>query len=398
MCVRFEPSCGYEKIHQAVFKGQTATAWVSRELGDPCWDRFLQECPLGQFQQSTMWARAKEPGGWRPLRVVLTLDDKIVGGFQILWRLRWWGAIGYLSKGPVVSAQHMEMADYTVELLRKVCRDKGLRALVVQPPDSCEQMAPRLMRCGCLSGVPVGVSMATWIFDLRDGLEAVELRMGRQTRRKVRQAVSRGVSIREGGRQDLESFFYLMLSTCKRQRVSPNPPDLQHLLALWDAARPSGCIRLIFAHYDGKPLSGLICITFGKTFTLWKRGWNGMEGARHPNELITSEALKMAVQNGYDYCDYAAFDERMARAVQKGCQLSPEQERSRNCFIMHFGGMPRLLPQALLYFPNPFLQSAFSFFHKITGRGRRGSECGGMADSSFQNRPEATEDMLQDRF
>lgn len=374
MCVRFEPSCSYERIHQAAFEGQTASAWISRGFEDTRWDRFLQESPLGQFQQSTIWARAKEPGGWRPVRVVLTLDGDIVGGFQILRLFRWWGSIGYISKGPVASAKHPELADYTVELLRKVSRGERLRALVVQPPDFCEQMGPRLRGSGFMPGPPIDVSRATWVFDLRAGFEPVEQRMARQTRRKVRQAVAKGVSIREGGRQDLESFFNLMLTTCRRQSVLPNPPDVRHLLALWDAASPLGCIRLLLADYGGKPLSGLICIAFGKTFSLWKRGWNGMEGSRHPNELITCEALKLAEQNGCDYCDYTAFDQPMAVKIQNGEPLSPEQEHSRHCFITRFGGMPRLLPEPLVYFPNPILQSAAGFLSTMRGNGREGGK------------------------
>ncbi len=368
MGVRFEPSCSYVKIHQATFKGETASAWLSSGLEDTCWDRFLQESPPGQFQQSTMWARAKKPGGWRPLRVVLTLEDEIVGGFQILRRLRWWGGIGYISKGPVIAADHPEMADYATELLRKVSRRQRLRALLVQPPDFCQQMEASLGNGGFVFGAPVDVIRSTLIFDLRDGVEAVELRIARQTRRKARQAVARGVHIREGSRQDIEAFFHLMLCSCRRQGVDPKPSEVKDLFALWDAARPSGCVRLIFAEYEGNPLAGMICITFGKTLTMWRRGWNGMEGERHPNELITCEALKLAAQNGFDFCDYMAFDEQIARAIQNGEPLSPEQERSLHCFISRFGGSPRFLPEPRMYFPNPFLQAAVMFLHTMMAR------------------------------
>ena len=366
--MRFEPSCSYERIHQATFKGETASAWVSSELEDTCWDRFLQESPLGQFQQSTIWARAKEPGGWRPVRVVMALEDEIVGGFQILLRSHWWGGIGYISKGPVIAADHPEMADFATELLRKVSRRQRLLALLVQPPDFCQQMDSILGNGGFVPGAPVDVNRATLIFDIRDGIEAAELRMARQTRRKARQAVVRGLSIREGSRQDIESFFHLMLCSCRRQGVDPKPSDVRYLFALWDAARPSGCVRLIFAEYEGKPLAGMICIAFGKTLTMWRRGWNGVGGERHPNELITCEALKLAAQNGCDFCDYLAFDERIAMAIQNGEPLSPEQERSLHCFISRFGGSPRFLSEPRMYFPNPFLQSAVIFLHTMMTR------------------------------
>src|SRR5258706_39485 len=75
--------------------GGTAVASISRQVEDSCWDKFLQETPLGQFQQSTIWARAKASEGWRVVRLVLTVDEEIVGGFQILWRPSWRGRVAY---------------------------------------------------------------------------------------------------------------------------------------------------------------------------------------------------------------------------------------------------------------------------------------------------------------
>ena len=198
--VKFEPSCSYEKIHQRTLGAGTAAAWVSREFEDTCWDNFLQETPLGQFQQSTIWARAKEPGGWTPVRAVLTLDDEIVGGFQILRRSHWWGGIGYVNKGPVVPVQSPAMADYASELLRSLSRTERLRALVVQPPDSCEQMPPSLAAGGFALDVSGGVNTASWIVDLRDGFEAVERADGQGNTEKSKAGGEPG-SQHPGGRK-----------------------------------------------------------------------------------------------------------------------------------------------------------------------------------------------------
>lgn len=383
--MRFEPSCCYEKMLQRESEGQTAVAWISRECEDACWDKFLQETPLGQFQQSTIWARSKEPGGWKPVRIILTLDDKIVGGFQLLVRSNWWGRIGYVSKGPVVLAESIEMADFTTELLRNVSHTERLRALVVQPPDSCERMPSRLSAGGFLPDISGEVNEATWILDLHGDFQDTIQRIGGKTRQKVRQALNRGVTLREGGRQDIELFFDLMLSTCRRQGVSPNPPDVRHLLALWDAAEPAGCIRLFFAEYEGKPLTGLLCISFGSTFTQWKRGWTSSEARLHPNDLITYEALKWANLNGHQSCDFAAFDRRMAVSILNGEPLSQEQERSRHWFTMCFGGRPQLLPASRVYFPNPLIRAAYRvlFYKKIRREENNDRTSAGSGDDNF---------------
>jgi hypothetical protein len=357
--MKLAPSGSYEKIEQGSLGDRVVAAWISRRREDTYWDTFLQETPLGQFQQSTIWAQAKDTEGWKPLLVVLTVDGEIVGGFQILWHRSWRGRIGYVSKGPVVLLGYPGLAEYATELLQKLARRERLRALVIQPPDLCRQMSARLAGSGFLLDVLGGVNEATWIIDLRNGFEAVERGMGKETRAKARRAAGRGLRIREGGKQDLGTFFDLMRSTCRRQGVRPNPSDVRSLLALWDAAHLTACARLFFADYEGIPIAGHICVVFGHTVTFWKRGWNLTEGKRYPNDFLAYEGLKWASSSGYQFADFCAFDERMAVAMMRREPLTREQMRSRYLFITRLGGSPRLLPEARVYFPNPLFRLAY---------------------------------------
>jgi len=158
-----------------------------------------------------------------------------------------------------------------------------------------------------------------------------------------------------------------MLSTCRRQGVEPVPGDEQTLCALWDASKPHDCIRLAFAECEGKPLAGLLCILFGQTVNLWKKGWTSSDGQRHPNELLTYEMLRWANSSGYQLADFCAVDVGIAHRMLRGEALSPEQENSRHSFNIRFGGSPQLLPQARVYFPNPLLRLAYRvfFYRKI---------------------------------
>jgi len=52
------------------------------------------------------------------------------------------------------------------------------------------------------------------------------------------------VSIREGCREGIATFYDLMQSICRRQGVAPMAPDVGGLASLWDAARPVDCARL----------------------------------------------------------------------------------------------------------------------------------------------------------
>jgi len=143
-----------------------------------------------------------------------------------------------------------------------------------------------------------------------------------------------------------------MLSTCRRQRVTPNPSDVRTILALWDAARPAGLVRLTFAEWEGKPLAGQVDICFGQTVTQWKKGWSSSEAKRFPNDLLTYRALQWATSSGFQFVDFPGFDRSMALAILNGESLTPEQEKSRYIFLVRMGGSPRFLPEARVYFAN----------------------------------------------
>jgi hypothetical protein len=49
----------YRQFDETTIAGKQAAAWMSEEAKDESWDQFLQQNPTGQFQQSSMWARAK---------------------------------------------------------------------------------------------------------------------------------------------------------------------------------------------------------------------------------------------------------------------------------------------------------------------------------------------------
>ena len=215
--------------------------------------------------------------------MLFTVEGLLVGGFQILERSSLWGRIGYVSKGPVILPGRMPLAQYALEILQKVARRERLWALIVQLPDLCEEMLLKLAADAFMLNVLTGVNEATWVNDLGGNFEAVEQRMRRPTRQSIRQAKKRNVSIREGGRADLSTFFELMLSTCRRQRVKPNPPNERTLLALWDAAWPTGSIRLTFAEHEGQTLGGV------DLYSLWSNGFLlqerlGLLGSTTPSE------------------------------------------------------------------------------------------------------------------
>lgn len=337
------------------------TVSFSQSLADPDWDAFLQSTRLGQYQQSTMWAQYKASDGWQPLRYLFTNDHRIIGGFQILCKKTRFGRVGYVPKGPVLPEGGPIEYDRAIDLMIRAAHDHDLRALIAQPPDDCVEASEIMKRKGFLTSHLLEAIDSTLVVPLGNDINDVNRRMDPETRRKIRQARKNNVSIREGEKEDLPIFFELMATTCRRQSVAPNPSSPLLLQALWDAFRPGHHIDIAFAVHNGEILAGVLCILFGNRVTIWKKGWSESGGEFRPNDFLHENVISKAHRDHFAIFDFAGMDRENALSLLSGNPLSDSQKKSRDVFNLRFGGVPKLLPQAMIYMKSNVLRHAFRF-------------------------------------
>lgn len=342
----------------AVLEGRKLQWRDSTSLRDEAWDEFLESVPLGHFQQSGRWAQAKSAEGWQPLRRVLILNERICGGFQVLFRQTRFGRIGYISKGPVISEETPGTIDLLLDAVKASAQQLQLRAVVLQAPDVSRINSAVPANHEFLSNYLVSVNRATLLVDLSLGMEAIGRHIRRSTWLEVKKAQRRGVTIREGGEQDIPAFFRLMLATCKRQNARPSPATPEALLALWKAFHPHK-VRLTLAEFENEPAAAGLCLCFGSRVTFWKKGWSGAHRERHPHQLLQHEAVEWSCKNGYEFFDFAALRPDIADTLLNGQPLSEDQKKARDFINLSHGNHPVVLPEARIYFPNPALRLAY---------------------------------------
>jgi hypothetical protein len=331
---------------------------VSRDLHDERWDQFLEASPLGQFQQSSLWARVKASESWECARLLVQRDGSLAGGAQLLFRSSRFGKIGYISKGPALARESEILFPSMLEALHELCRSLRLQAWILQPPDEAAWQTPLLHRSGYLPAHLWRIIDATLLLDLTQGWDSLYGNMRRTTRQRAHQAARHGMRIRVGTESDLGLFFDLMLKTCQRQGTEPNPGSIPTLRELWRAFQPGGRARLAFAELEGASLAGLLCLLFGRRVTLWKKGW-GSTGRHHPNELLHLETIKWAWDSGYQCCDFVALDHSMGEAMLARRPFTQEHKASRHLFNVNLGARPKLLPPAVIYVVNPFARALY---------------------------------------
>ena len=353
-------------------------SWWSQTASDPLWDAFLRGTPLGQFQQSSAWGRIKGREGWRTSRFLVTRENGIVGGFQVLWRVKRGVRLGYVTKGPVVIHNPHYALHHAFELLKRASGFLGLQAVIVQPPDLAMGAEAVMTAAGCLENrLQSVISAATWV-DLARPWAAVEAGFSNRVVREIQKVSAAGWRVRFGEAAESAHFFALMRQTCVRQQVTPNParPDL--VRAILDEFQPETaqgadpCARLLFAEKDGQSdpaCAGLLLLRFGNRLTLWKRGsaTAGL-GKLWPTKLLDAEAMRWGQGAGCTIYDSAGLDRAAAEELLRGRPLGQVPMRFSDQYKLRFGGKVMLLPESAIWIRWLPLRLAYRLYLRLRPR------------------------------
>ena len=111
-------------------------------------------------------------------------------------------------------------------------------------------------------------------------------------RYNIRLAGRKGVTVKEGTREDLKEFHKIMMETGARDGFIIRP--LEYFEKMYDNLAPNH-MKLLMAYYEGKPISGVIPIFYGnKTWYLYGASSNEHRNLM-PNYLLQWEMIKMAI-------------------------------------------------------------------------------------------------------
>ena len=352
----FPAENGYVLICSRQIDGQEASGWLSPNTADAVWDEFLENVPVGHFQQSSFWSRAKKLEGWQTIRIVIKWKGEIVGGFQILHQRISLGRIGYIFKGPVIASANAGVVDFILEAVKLVTKANRLKALIFQAPDLDAVVESIIARHGFLPNRLKPTVMATLLLDLAEGMDAIGRAMRKNTWVEIRQAERRGIKVRVGGEEDIGTFFHLMLATCERQKTRPIPATEAELLEVWKVFYSASKIKLFLAEYEGEAVAGTLCLCFGRRVAIWKKGWSGQHRERHPSQLVLFESIRWVASQGYEFFDFCRLERELAEHLSRGEPLTDSQKRGRDFVHLGYGGRPVLFPPSYVYASNPLFR------------------------------------------
>jgi peptidoglycan pentaglycine glycine transferase (the first glycine) len=282
------------------------------------WNDNLRLLPNAHILQTWEWGEFKrETTGWVPLRLAFKRGDSIVAMASVGIRRVGPLKVMYIPKGPALayndSALTAEVLDYLQQLARqqfavwlKIDPDVIAATGVPNEPDNSpdptgQSIISMLQTRGWRFSADQVQFRNTITIDLTRTEDELLAAMSQNTRRKVRTAEKKGVTVRAGRTDDLPILYDLYRATGERDHFLTRPAAYyEHE---WRYLMDAGLAHPLIAEVDGQPIAHVILFHFGRKCWYFYGASSNTERERMPNYLLQWEAMRWAKAQGYTVYD-----------------------------------------------------------------------------------------------
>lgn len=283
------------------------------------WDEQIAVLPGAHLLQTREWAELKAPVGWQGLPYVwhdhagqlnaaaMILQRRIpIGGFAA--RL----SVLYVPRGPILDWSNPVLRGQVLDDLCVLAKRSGAIFIKIDPdiavgwgisgrpderdePSSAEIVAELKYRGWHLSDEQVQFRN-TVLLDLNSDLSALLAAMKEKTRYNIRLAGRKGVTVRIGGKGDLDLLYRMYAATATRDSFVIRERD--YYMRLWSTMIDAGMGEPLIAEVEGEPVAGIVVLRFaGRGYYM-----HGMSIEAHrekmPNHLLQWTAIQRLKEQG----------------------------------------------------------------------------------------------------
>jgi lipid II:glycine glycyltransferase (peptidoglycan interpeptide bridge formation enzyme) len=272
------------------------------------WDALVESSDPGSYLQLSGWARVKVVNGWAAHRLLAA--ERV--GAQVLVRrprpLPW--AFAYAPRGPLGGGWSADdLAGFTAAVRDRLPVAAGrVSHLRIDPeveadgphdPDGSTRRA--LGAQGWRPAPPIQPS-STRVIDLRADEDALWGDLRKKWRQYVNKARSAGVVVVDADGDRLTDFYRIYRETADRAGFLIRAESAYR--DVWDAFRPSGRARLLFAETpDGEALATLFLVRSGTRVVEPYGGMTQTGADTRANYLLKWEAIRSSRESGAEAYD-----------------------------------------------------------------------------------------------
>lgn len=267
------------------------------------WDARVEASDPGSYLQLSAWADVKAVNGWTAHRIAAGAGI----GAQVLVRrpapLPW--GFAYAPRGPVAATwSEDEIGAFTAAVRADLPGAAGrVSHLRIDPeierdgPRDPDGRLRRAMRdAGWRPAAPIQPA-STRVIDLTADEDALWGDLRKKWRQYVNKARSAGIEVVDAEGDRLGEFHRIYRETAERAGFLIRTE--QAYRDIWDAYRPQGRARLLFAQTaDGEPLATLFLVRSGPRVVEPYGGMTQAGGDSRANYLLKWEAIRTSREQG----------------------------------------------------------------------------------------------------
>lgn len=293
------------------------------------WNALLRPLPCAHVLQTWEWGEFKRrTTGWTPERLAFRQDDQIVAAAQILTRRVGPLRVMYVPKGPALDYADSGLLAAVLDHLQRLARRRGAIWLKIDPDvvagtgipngspllegeggegknrdDPTGQAVLRTLRArGWRFSADQVQFRNTITVDLTRPADDLLASMNQSTRRKVRTAEKKGVTVRPAGIDDIPTLYDLYRVTGARDGFLIRPLD--YYRDAWGTFMQAGLAQAFLAEAEDRPIAHVILLHFGHKCWYFYGASSNEARERMPNYALQWTAMQWAQAQGYPVYDF----------------------------------------------------------------------------------------------
>lgn len=276
------------------------------------WNRLLLALPTQHILQSWEWGAFKTSTGWEPNRLVFKRAHEIVGAISIGVRRVGPFSLIYASKGPLLDYEDVDLFMEIIQWLEGFAKKHRAIWLKIDPDvvegygvpheadasenPSGQRIIQALQQRRWVYSNDQVQFKNTVIIDLQQSEDEILASMSQNTRRKVRLADRDGITIHEGGVEDIDLLYSLYQVTAQRDGFLIRPKSYYE--QEWRDLFQANMATAFIAKFEGQPIAHVILYAFGQKCLYFTGASSNEHRDKMPNYRLQWEAIRWAKARG----------------------------------------------------------------------------------------------------
>ena len=274
------------------------------------WDKLVDSSPHGAIFHTWKWLKIMEKHSGSKLYPVIGLKGTTQIGVYPLFYQKKLSVKTVFSPPPQLAIPYLGPALVNYDKLKQDKKESIFIELQRQVNDFISsELKPNYVSISSPSGLLDArpflwtdyqvEPLYNYLIDLSQGSDYVWKGFKKRLRQNINRAKTRGISLREGFKEDLELMYDSLFDRYKEQSKTL-PISKRYLLDIYSSFHP-GNMRIFVAEYQREIVGEMVDMYYGSKVVSWLGSAKANVEGISPNELIQWEAIKWACEHEFKH-------------------------------------------------------------------------------------------------